>query len=196
MILKHQIHGKSVLVHLNKAYALFNQIDYSLIPLAKKSPSHPVNSLADECILEIFQYLSVKDLTNVANVCKKFRRNAQSTFSEKFSNVEVSAINDMDKSTLSRFFCNFGPLIQSFELNCSNMVFGSWKNHVKIFLRFCAVPENALGELIIINSSEALRNYFEHDFNLLAERQTTLLYEKRYGSPYGTFRKSTGRRDE
>lgn len=55
------------------------------VPPDPESPSNLLNALNDDCLLEIFRYLSLKDLGSVADVCEKFKAIADTIFPSKYS---------------------------------------------------------------------------------------------------------------
>lgn len=95
---------------------------------------HMLNSLPDECLLAIFKYLEVKDLSTAADTCTEFRKIAKDTLEKKFSDMTESMVDDMDARTLARFLRNFGSLMESFELNCQKMLYGSQKSYFRTIL--------------------------------------------------------------
>lgn len=83
-----------------------------------KNPKDAVTileALNDDCLMEIFKSLTVRDLCNVADVCKDFRRNAQTVFHlqhSKFKTRNISEENGTNMITAEQLFRNFGEFIQ------------------------------------------------------------------------------------
>lgn len=152
----HHIYGKPANVHLNVNYSSFINIDLSLVPPHSEASIHILNSLPDECLLEIFKYLEVKDLSTAADACTKFRTIAKDTFVNRCSKMDERTVDEMDARTLARFLRNFGACMTTFVLNCEKKLFGSAQRYLKLFCRHCAVAESALNELTINKLSEAL----------------------------------------
>lgn len=163
----HRINEKLVNVHLNDSYSSFINIDLSLVPAHHEAPAHILNSLPDECLLEIFGFLEVKDLIIAADTCTKFRTIARDTFTNRFSKMDEPTVEQMDAQTLARCLRNFGACIKSFTLNCKKMLYGSGHRYLELFVRHCAVPENALSELTINGLSDALLLNYLHPLKLL-----------------------------
>lgn len=84
-----------------------------------------LNMLNDDCIVEIFEFLSLCDLCNVAEVCKQFRENAQKTFQLHHTTFKTDELTTADNAGLFRtdmimvekLFRNFGFFIQELEVN-------------------------------------------------------------------------------
>lgn len=113
----HRINQKLVNVYLNERHSEFINIDLSLVPEQHESPKHLLNSLPDECLLGIFEYIDVKDLANVADTCTKFRSVAKDIFANEFSSMSYEpSIDEMDARTLARVLRNFGACMESFVL--------------------------------------------------------------------------------
>lgn len=170
----HRINEKSVTVYLNEMYSTFININLLLVPTEHESPRHIINSLPDECVLEILKNLDVKDLANAADTCSKFRDIAKTVFTDRFSYVNESSLSEMDGRTLARFFRNFGKSMVSFELDCSNMVYGTRARYLEIFCRHCADPVTALREMKILNFRRELQFKFEQPLQLLISQLTSL----------------------
>lgn len=76
--------------------------------------SNILNVLNDDCLQEIFRNLSLFDLCSVANVCKKFKQNAEEIFTLKFSNSMVT----LDELHVAEHILrSFGTKIKSLSLN-------------------------------------------------------------------------------
>lgn len=60
------------------------------LPASTSTCNSAISDLDDDCLLEVFQHLHWPELYSVADVCRRFRRNAQSHFaSSKPNNVLV-----------------------------------------------------------------------------------------------------------
>lgn len=190
----HQINGKSVTVYLNEKYSSFFDIDWSLIPPVQESTRHMLNSLPDECLLDIFKFLEVEDLITAADTCSKFRNIAKDIFSKKFSNVTESTIDEMDARTLARFFRNFGSCMTSFQLNCQKMLFGTQARYLELFCRYFAVSESSLEELKIKNISRELSANFSQPLQFVISRLKILALQNCNGLQFSFGIRSTGKR--
>lgn len=74
--------------------------------------------LNDDCILEIFDYLSVKDLCSVAQVSQQFKKLAQITFRNKYRKIKLSDhFTSVGKKQLGAFFINFGRYIEHLDIS-------------------------------------------------------------------------------
>lgn len=163
----HQINDKYVDVHLNNRFSSFINIDMSLVPQHEEAPIHIINGLPDECLLEIFKHLEVKDLSNAADTCVKFRAIAKDTFVNKFTKLNEPTIDQMDARTLARCLRNFGANIRSYVLSCKKMFFGSEQRYLELFCQHCAIEETAINELTINNLSTPLIKNFSEPLKLL-----------------------------
>lgn len=76
--------------------------------------------LFDDCVLEIFNYLSVKDLCEVAQVSRQFQRLAQFTFKVKFSDFKLQDhFDSIHLKTLKPLFFNFGQFMKQLEISAA-----------------------------------------------------------------------------
>lgn len=192
----HRINQRLVNVHLNKSYSTFIDIDLSLVPQHQESRSHLINSMPDECLLGIFKFLEMKDLSNVADTCTTFRRIAKDIFKNEFSLMHYyeTTIDQMDKRTLARFVRNFGACMESFVLDCNKMLYGSTRRYLELFCRHCAVPESSLKTLKIKNFSRAHKMEFSDRIDFIISNLETLKLEKCDGLKFSFGRKSNGSR--
>lgn len=194
MVPTHRINQYSVNVDLNDSYSSFFDIDWQLVSPHQESPMHILNILPDECLINIFKSLEVKDLCNAADTSTKFRKIAKDTFKNRFSQVDEKTVDEMDSRTLARFLRNFGPLITTHVLNCRKLIYGTPIHYMNLFFLHCAVPERSLRELTIKNASIAIRNIFREELKILTSRLRTLKHENCEGRTHGFGIKSTGRR--
>lgn len=73
--------------------------------------------LNDDCILEIFDYLSVKDLCSVAQVSLQFHKLAQITFRIKHRKFKLSDhFKSVSKNKLRALFINFGQFMEHLDI--------------------------------------------------------------------------------
>lgn len=73
--------------------------------------------LNDDCILEIFNHLSVKDLCSVAQVSIQFQKLAQITFRIKYRTFKLSDhFTSISKYKLRALFINFGQFIKHLDI--------------------------------------------------------------------------------
>lgn len=104
--------------------------------LPKKSLKRPredsdniLYALNDDCLVEIFKFLTLPDLCNVADVCKIFRENAQRVFQSRHTAVKTAEISKhgTDMLLAERLFRNFGVFIQ--ELGLDGYCLRSFSDH-------------------------------------------------------------------
>lgn len=80
------------------------------------SPLHILNSLNDHCLQQIFKRITIVDLSSVAEVCTRFKQNAEQIFSlcheKRFRCVSLTLVKH-------QVFANFVHLIKSVYLNGS-----------------------------------------------------------------------------
>lgn len=174
---KHRIGPKLVDVYLNECYSAFINVNLSMVPPLPEALTHILNSLPDECFLEIFKFLDVKDLSNVADTCTKFRAIARDIFAGEFSEMYENTIDQLDARTLARVLRNFGAYITTFVLDCKKMVFGNSRRYLKQFCEHCAVPEGSLRTLTVKNFSKAHKLEFEKPLQAIILRLKTLKIE-------------------
>lgn len=160
-IATHRINEKLVNVYLNPSYGSFINIDLPLVPPHQEASTHILNTLPDECLLEIFKFLAAADLSNAADTCIKFRTIAKDTVTNRCPKMDEPTVDGMDARTLARCLRNFGACMTSYVLNCKKMLYGSEQRYLDLFCRHCAsVPDNALESLTINNlSDQLLRNF-------------------------------------
>lgn len=72
-------------------------------------------SLNDDCFLEIFKQLELKDLCAISNVCLRLRGLAQTDFSSKYKD-KVFTLRESDDEIVADCLRNFGSQIQSLQL--------------------------------------------------------------------------------
>lgn len=191
----HRIGQKLVNVHLNEVYSTFINIDFLLVPPQPEAPTHILNILPDECLLDIFKFLEVKDLSNVADTCTKFRTIVKDIFQNQFSCMYYEpAIDEMDARTLARFLRNFGALMESYVLNCNKMLYRSAERYLELFCRHCAVPETALVKLQVMNYSRAHNEKFSKPIQLIISRLKSLALKNCDGLHFTFGKMSTGNR--
>lgn len=83
-------------------------------PPEPDSDSNILNALNDECLQEVFTYLTEFDLANCAQTCARFKQQAKITFKSKFQHLTVrSETQGVNGSTLLRIF---GSSIRSLEI--------------------------------------------------------------------------------
>lgn len=71
----------------------------------------------DDCIQEIFDYLDVMDLCSVAEVCERFRANAQRQFAVHHKSLHFLEVATLNKHRMASFIENFGQFAK--KLNVS-----------------------------------------------------------------------------
>lgn len=77
--------------------------------------STTILDLNDDCLRHVFEYLKRNDLVAVADVCCRFRQNAQAEFAHSKSKETKLEIGGLDLNTLlsaSKVLRNFGPYIK------------------------------------------------------------------------------------
>lgn len=69
----------------------------------------------DDCMLEIFRKLNLKDLTSVVRVSKQFKKVAQQAFRAKYKKIYLSNhYRRLNKRRMHVIFSNFGHLMEEF----------------------------------------------------------------------------------
>lgn len=67
----------------------------------------------DDCLLEIFRYLNLKDLTCAVRVSKQFQRIARDAFRIKYRRITINENSHrLDTERLSHIFQDFGHLME------------------------------------------------------------------------------------
>lgn len=153
-----------------------------------------LTSLPDECLLEIFQYLDVKDLSNAADTCTTFRNIAKEIFVNEFSDMRETLIDEMDKRTLARCLRNFGACMRTYVLNCRKMLYGTTRRYIQLFIQHFGVPEISIHTLTIKNFDRAHKLEFEKPIQSVISRLKTLKLDHCDGLTFSFGRKSTGSR--
>lgn len=89
-----------------------------MVTTPKKRPRRScrttVLDLNDDCLLHVFQYLYVDELCSVADVCKRFRQNAQMQC--VYLKPQMSYLFQSTSKQTTRIFRKFGPFIRSLQL--------------------------------------------------------------------------------
>lgn len=87
-------------------------------PPHQESPNHILNTLNDDCLLELFEspVFSLWDLVTIANVCTRFHGVAKKAFRTK-SIDDKEIFRAIDLWRMEEFFCAFGELITSIDLS-------------------------------------------------------------------------------
>lgn len=154
---------------------------------------HILNSLPNEILRNIFEFLDKKDLTMAADSCTKFRAIAKEAISEQHSLIDEADISKMDKRTLVKFLRNFGACIESYVLNCGNMTYGCENRYLELFCRCFDVGDIALKNLEIINYSKEQNDLFSKHIQRITFRLRTLKLTNCTGLRKSWGIKSTGR---
>lgn len=108
---QHKVSNRTIIVK-----AANRQPDPQSTTPEQDSKSHILIALNDDCLQEVFKFLTEFDLTNVANTCVRFQTQAIETFKSKYKHLTLrpdSASRGVNKSVL---FMIFGSLIQSLEI--------------------------------------------------------------------------------
>lgn len=74
-------------------------------------PDQILNALDDHCLRMILSNLNLVDLANAANVCIRFKANAESTFLSKFKKLDVIPCSRKEVKTLLPAFGSIAPSI-------------------------------------------------------------------------------------
>lgn len=168
-------------------------MDLPLVSLTQGSPMHILNSLPNEILRDIFEFLDIKDLTMAADSCTKFRSMAKETISEQHSLIDEDDISKMDKRTLAKFLRNFGACIASYVLNCENMTYGCKNRYLELFCHCFDVGDIALKNLEIIKYSKEQNDLFSKPIQRITSRLRTLKLTNCTGLRKSWGIKSTGR---
>lgn len=143
----HCINRKLVNAHLNESYSSFIKMNLPLVPLTQGSPMHILNSLPNEILRNIFEFLDKKDFAMAADSCTKYRSIAKEAISEQHSLIDEADISKMDRRTLVKFLRNFGACIESYVLNCGNMTYGCENRYLELFYHCFHVGDIALKDV-------------------------------------------------
>lgn len=73
-------------------------------------PDQILNALDDDCLRAIFKYFKLKDLTNAADVCNRFKECAEDAFSHNYKTVNLDPED-------TNILINFGKLIRSLNID-------------------------------------------------------------------------------
>lgn len=76
-----------------------------------------VLNLNDDCIQEIFERLNVLDLCLVAEVCQRFKTNAQKRFAIQHKSFHFFEIVTLDSDRMNNFMECFGPFVENLEVS-------------------------------------------------------------------------------
>lgn len=108
-------------------------------------------SLNDDCLLHVFQYLDLPSLSAVADVCSRFRENAQSQFSyskwkNSYSIVYCSCVGELEiqyrLGRIASLLRNFGHLIEAIDLEVQHYHCRTPRKYHKTFAqllrRYCS----------------------------------------------------------
>lgn len=157
------------------------------------SPKNALSALPVEILTDIFDFLDVNDLTNMADTCTKFRAIARERFDKNHETwITDNMVNEMGGRTLAKFMRNFGEYFGKYELNCQNDVFGEPKRYVEHFFKYCGGPGSRLRSVKYIYFTKALRWEFSEQFEMLEKRLIELSSCHSDGIRKGFGRKSTG----
>lgn len=63
-----------------------------------------LDRLNDFCLRKVFEFLHLKDLSNTAEVCVRFKRNAEEVFKSKFTNVDIRKMLECDDDYHKEWF--------------------------------------------------------------------------------------------
>lgn len=86
------------------------------VPPDPESTSNILNALNDDCLQEIFRYLSLVDLGSVADVCEKFNANAHTIFSLKHSGSTL----EIDRNRRNE------RLVRNFRIDIKSLSIDGW----------------------------------------------------------------------
>ena len=83
----------------------------------QEAPDNILNILPDDCLRTIFEAstLNIMDLTEIANVCRRFNGIATTTFKTKYVAYDFEEFSDFPLWQQDRYFRTFGPLITSID---------------------------------------------------------------------------------
>ncbi|KAG4071590.1 hypothetical protein HA402_011744 [Bradysia odoriphaga] len=87
--------------------------DETLKKIPELDQSNSMYGLTDECLLDIFQHLTIGSLYQMANVCKRFRQIAGQVFARRHQ--EFTLKGNWTNSLLRRALCKFGHVITSID---------------------------------------------------------------------------------
>lgn len=114
-----------------------------------------IDKLNDVCLQRIFKFLHLRDLSNMAQVCKRFKLNAEEVFKASNTNLDILQLIEDDDEFHSEWFMirslsesflkmteqlllNFGPFIQTLSLTGTGEKDGMDENRLLMLVnRYC-----------------------------------------------------------
>lgn len=105
-----------------------------------------VNALNDDCLQEIFERLTIKDLCSVADTCQKFRSNAKQIAPSRFHNYTPAAD---DLFCLESLLRNFGTNIKSLSIQACSQLQGH--SFLLALNKYCSGADCKLQTLRMLN---------------------------------------------
>lgn len=84
------------------------------IHVSSVKPKNSMLKLDDKCLQKLFAHLDIETLCDMANVCQRFRTNAEQYFAENHSNFEFKGLG-CKNSVFRRMLCKFGRFIKSID---------------------------------------------------------------------------------
>lgn len=113
-------------------------------PPAEDSPSNILNVLNDDCLIEIFERISLMDLDSMADACKKFRDLGKRIITVRLSKGETficdfESENPENWSNIlmrsHKFFLHYGPIIQSIDFRFQLSKIENYDKHSLLFYK-------------------------------------------------------------
>lgn len=104
-----------------------------------------ITELNNDVLRDTFKYLSDSELNSVANVCYKFRSNAQAVFSKRYANTSYRVlIYGFQFHQLHSTLRNFGLLINSMAISFYIRDSEDLQKVVEVIVRYCGETLNEL----------------------------------------------------
>lgn len=149
-----------------------NSVDQTLQPPEQGSNAHILVALNDDCLQEVFRRLELLDLTRIAEVCKRFNKEAKKTFERKYKHLKLEYGSDFSgqPEALEGMFGHFGSSIQT--LSTEAYASESETFILQLINRYCNPTLKSL-ELRAFD----LEGNFEHIMPMLSRLETLTLIE-------------------
>lgn len=153
-----------------------NQMDLSMFfrpPPDADSPHNILNTLDDDCLKELFKHLKLRDLCAVADVCTRFKSNAEYIFSRKYSDLILDNDDDIYRMLIlvrnelyfdhlgeipliKNIFRLFGPYIKSIDFPTRHS-----ENILRPMAMYCSIERCSIEKLDFSRFNIRRANFFQ-----------------------------------
>lgn len=177
---EHIIGERRIVVKVKKAFDNLQPKVNLLTPPDEDSPLNILNKLDDDCLAYCFEKLQLKDLCNVADVCKQFKSIATSVFARKYSEFSLdhlkndnhikpkydcfckgcrqkhqsdmsTTLNEIPLTEIDHVFRVFGAHMKNIQLDQEEI--GDHMSHTILLLliEYCSADNAVLKQLVLNN---------------------------------------------